>query len=380
MQHQTTLQLEPEPKLDDNVVQLGDENEEKWLDALKELKQAKEISLDLETYGEENEQDGLNPWRGKVRLMQIGLPSGLVIVVDFGSPFHDRASRWKLIKTRLMPILRPILESRNVLKLFHNGKFDMLYLLVQFGIRVRRVFDSMLASQLIRAGLQSKGLHTLKRVANDFLGIEVDKQQQNSSWSAPNLSNAQINYGAEDARVLHPLKQKLKERLQQDRLIRQAKIEMNALPAIVEMIYNGVPVDVSEVDEAIEKYENCRQDILKPFYEAFGENANPDMDPNQLVELAREKLGVDISSTKKDELAFHKGVPALRALGLARSLKKQIDQLETIKEAEHNGRVCGDIVQIAPKGFGRITCKKGAIGGMILQQIPKPLTDPEIKP
>ena len=380
MEYQHTLALEPNEPLDENIVKMGDEKEEKWLEALRELSEAKRISVDTETYGE-GKHGGLNPWKGKIRLLQVGLPSGTVILIDTGSPFlssKEKEERERRVSS-FLNILKPILESREVLKIFHNGKFDILFLKVHYGLKIRRCYDTMLASQLIRAGVLSKGresIHSLKSCIKEFLDENISKKEQNSNWSSPDLSTNQLNYAANDARKLFPLMKAQTEELRRLDLMNQAHIEFKALPAIVEMIFNGMPVDGEKLADAIARYKECQEQILQPFYQVFGDDCQYTMQPEKLQALVQKKLGITVKSTGKNELNLNSEVPSLKALGIARSLKKHIDYIEGMQSALHEGRVRGDINQIAPKGFGRTTCGKGAINGINLQQVPKPLEDP----
>lgn len=81
--------------------------------------------------------------------------------------------------------LQPILDEAQRL-VGHNLKFD-LRMLMAAGIRLpadigRRMSDTMLAGQLLGAGLDGQR-HRLADLAQRYLGVELDKTEQVSDWA-----------------------------------------------------------------------------------------------------------------------------------------------------------------------------------------------------
>ena len=72
-----------------------------------------------------------------------------------------------------------ILTNPGIIKVTHNGKFDLKFLMAA-GVRVTNVFDTMLATQILDSGqhLGEKGYFTLAAVAGRYLGEGLDKSQQ----------------------------------------------------------------------------------------------------------------------------------------------------------------------------------------------------------
>ena len=87
--------------LDPSIVLWGDP---RWDAAIAELEEAQVIGFDLETFGP-NPEDGLNPWKGEIRLIGAGLPSGLSLVADLGAAHEDRRARAE--RERGLPQTRP---------------------------------------------------------------------------------------------------------------------------------------------------------------------------------------------------------------------------------------------------------------------------------
>ena len=103
------------------------------------------------------------------------------------------------------PKLEALLADRNVLKLFHFGRFDMATLSHAFGVMPEPVYCTKIASKLARTYTDRHGLKDLVR---ELLGVEISKQQQSSDWGADVLTEAQLAYAASDVLYLHGLREK----------------------------------------------------------------------------------------------------------------------------------------------------------------------------
>ena len=148
-------------------------------DQLADWSKLPEIAVDTELHG-------LRLVRDQVLLVQVGDDKGNVALVRT-SGLSD-----------CPPRLRKLLEDPDVLKLFHFATSDLAFLRQSLGVRVAPFFCTRVASRLVRTYTQSHGLKDLVR---EFLGIEMDKQMQQTDWSRRDLSDQQLKYAASD--VLH---------------------------------------------------------------------------------------------------------------------------------------------------------------------------------
>src|SRR5205807_783115 len=92
-----------------------------------------------------------------------------------------------------------------------NLKFDWSFLAVQFDIRLRQVYDTMLAEQVLQAGRDTPaGFFTLSAIAERY-GLSVSKQQRNwfidlhkraAEWAA-HLPAKQLLYMMQDIEIPH---------------------------------------------------------------------------------------------------------------------------------------------------------------------------------
>ena len=111
------------------------------------------------------------------------------------------------------PNLCRLLEDREVLKLFHFGRFDIAAMYNAFGVLATPVYCTKIASKLIRTYTDR---HGLKFLLQELLGVDISKQQQSSDWGAPELSQAQLEYAASDVLYLHRLRDELDRRLERE--------------------------------------------------------------------------------------------------------------------------------------------------------------------
>jgi ribonuclease D len=139
-----------------------------------------EIAVDTELHG-------LRLGRDQVLLVQVGDDKGNVALVRTAG------------RSDCPPRLRRLLEDPSVLKLFHFATSDIAFLRRSLGVHVAPFFCTRAASRLVRTYTQSHGLKDLVR---EFLGIELDKQMQQTDWSRPDLSPEQLKYAANDVLYL----------------------------------------------------------------------------------------------------------------------------------------------------------------------------------
>lgn len=315
--------------------------------------------------------DGLNPWRGMIRLIQIGLPSGNVLVFDCG-PALDRLE----IGGSFRDLLQKKLADPQIPVIGHNIKFDLLWIFVKYGFKARAVRDTMLASEVYWAGLGS-GLgdnsfrHSLKALAERLGFGEVDKTEQSSNWGVTKLSRSQIDYAVKDARLVMQCWNKLWEMCKEANLEKPVMAECLALPGFVEMEALGMPVDREMLESILIQYQDAAKDAINPFHAAMdggvsddghgvlfglGIKVNPDSSA-QVVEALNRKFGLNLTSSAQESLAPYWSNQAIRALSLYRTLNTCIGYIKGALEAEFGGAVRGYYDQLGPQGFGRSTCR-----------------------
>ena len=177
------------------------------------------VAIDTETMG-------LNPHRDRLCLVQLSAGDGNAHLVQMPrGPFQA-------------PRLAALLADRNVLKLFHFGRFDIAVLEHALGVRCEPVWCTKIAAKLTRTFTDRFGLKDLCR---DLLGVELSKQQQSSDWGAETLSEEQLTYAASDVLHLHALKAKLDALLEREGRAELAQAAFTFLPARARLDVAGWP-------------------------------------------------------------------------------------------------------------------------------------------
>lgn len=351
--------------------------------AFAEIFKEKKVGVDFET-------TGLDPLVNRIRLVQIARlgPDGVadVWVIDAFA-----------VGAALRPLLADLFDREEISKVIHNAKFEIGFLrqLCDRRIRVRSVFDTMLASQLCNAGYftmvyseiikEWKRLypsHSLDNCCQRYLGIKLDKTLQASDWRNPELTPQQIDYAAKDAAVMLHLEPILSTLLNKNRLNRVAAIEFAALTAVVEKEHYGLPFDapgartlLKELEaELKESKESLDQQVLSMELR-FGQkkgSRNKVFNPLSFREIRRifEVMGSQLEDNRDEtllELAL-KGNGFAAELAEYRKVYKQVGFVKGWLQDQHpyDDRIHTTYQQIQRNNTGRFSSRNPN-----LQQIPK---------
>jgi ribonuclease D len=169
----------------------------------------------------DTEAMGLNPYRDRLCLVQIGTAEGPIHLVQLNSNFSYTC-----------PNLKAVLADTSLLKIFHFARFDVALLYHYLGVLVEPLYCTKVASKLTR---NFTPRHGLKNLLSDVLGIEISKQAQASDWGGVDLRPDQLAYAATDVRYLHRLKEKLDELLVRENRVEMAQKCFSFLPTIAQL-------------------------------------------------------------------------------------------------------------------------------------------------
>ncbi|MBP8823877.1 MAG: HRDC domain-containing protein [Flavobacteriales bacterium] len=90
----------------------------------------------------------------------------------------------------------------------HDADFDLRLLKRMYGFRVRHIFDTLIAAELINE--PELGLASLLR---KYFGIQLDKRYQKADWTKRPLTEGMLEYAAMDTRHLIALRDLLAQQL-----------------------------------------------------------------------------------------------------------------------------------------------------------------------
>jgi 3'-5' exonuclease len=377
----------PTVELDPNIVLIGDP---RWESCFQEFRDCSIFACDLETGGV-GKNDALFYKDGFIRLIQVGLPSGKVLICDLGG-FNclDKESR-KEMYGAFLSVLKEKLWCDKTIVLGVNFKFDYVFLMYHFGFRTRNVRDLMLTSQVLHAGvgvLSVKGdvdrkdrcqiSHGLKGIAQRF-GEEVDKTEQVSNW-AWDLTNSQLNYAAKDTSVLFSIYEKMKVEIAKTKCKFSCYYENQALPIFAEIEYYGVPVDIEKAKNLKKQYEDKIIEVLKPYREVF-RDVNYSSNKDFLEALKTQYPDKYIESTGVDVLG-ELDLPETNAVLKARTLETSLVFLDGVLNYSWVNKpgelmsIRGMYRQMTLSGTGRGSCTdkiNRVKQGMSLQVTPGPV-------
>lgn len=107
-------------------------------------------------------------------------------------------------------VLNPLLESEEVLKLFHAGTQDLEILYAECGVVPHPVFDTQVAATLL-GHTQQIGYGAL---VSSTLGVNLKKADSYTDWSRRPLSQSQLEYAADDVIFLPRVYDKMAQQLE----------------------------------------------------------------------------------------------------------------------------------------------------------------------
>jgi DNA polymerase I-like protein with 3'-5' exonuclease and polymerase domains len=241
--------------------------------------------------GMDTETTGLDPHSSKVRLIQIALTEDVVYVIDL---FKVSLDNFLICFKRLIKLFK----QYRIVVIFQNFKFD-LQMFWSIGIDFYRVnvFDTMLAAQMLEAGLDVE--YNLEALCARYLSQKIDKTEQKSDWSK-DLTREQITYAVTDVIVLLNLyvvlNRKLKKETNNGTSLEEVfNLEMKVIFPLASMEYYGLKLDTDKLlNHAKPEYEAIKEQAEKTFLELM-----PTRYPryNLLGELVDK--GIEISSSNQ---------------------------------------------------------------------------------
>ena len=198
-------------------------------DITPEIAQSFNESIAIDT-----EATGLQiPERDKLSLIQLCAENGDVYIVQPN------------LKTYKAPNLVSVLENDNVQKIGHFLRFDKSGLEYFLKCKIKNIFDTKIASKIVRTYTDS---HGLKNLVQEFCNKNLDKRQGSSDWNRDinDLTEKQLEYAANDVVYLHKIKIELEKMLIRENRMDLYKRCINFLDTRVELDQSGFKFDIFE--------------------------------------------------------------------------------------------------------------------------------------
>jgi ribonuclease D len=182
----------------------------------------------------DTEATGLQiPERDKLSLIQICDEDGNVFIIQ------PNKNNFKA------PNLVSVLQNEKILKIGHFLRFDKNALEFFLNCKMKNIFDTKIASKIVRTYTDS---HGLKNLVQEFCNKSLDKRQGSSDWNKDinQLSEKQLEYAANDVIYLHKIKTELETMLVREKRMDLFKRCLVFLDTRVELDQSGFKFDIFE--------------------------------------------------------------------------------------------------------------------------------------
>lgn len=260
-------------------------------------------TVDTETSGSKK-GDGLDPLS----------PTSKIIMLQLGTP-----DRVLLIDPDLIPEFKGHLESKKHLHLLQNAVFDFKFLLAKFKIHMERMYDTMLAEQLLTSGLSGVGVGMADIVRRYYPWRLITKELRKQFEEFNGVFSTKVTlYAARDVAVLEPVMNGQIERIRKFKMEAVVQDEFDVIPCTAMMEIGGVPMDVrilrlaiswwvarevELVEKVMKLYDELVADtgekamfLMPEFREVFDiKSASQKME-------ALKKIGLEVDDTKRETL------------------------------------------------------------------------------
>ena len=218
-------------------------------------KQLKDLCFAIKNrkiFAGDTETDGLNPLQSNCVGISVCMKEG----ESYYIPFGHKVAEEQLSRELVIQYVKPIFEDRNIKKIFHNAKFDML-VLYNMGINLQGLyFDTLIAARLLAKEWRRNGLKELsiKYFEEEMLTFaEVVKANKLKNFSYVSLDLA-TKYSAFDSHQTWKLAGVLQKELKKEKLLKlHDEIEFPLIEILYEMEKVGIYVDAKKLERLNKK-------------------------------------------------------------------------------------------------------------------------------
>ena len=171
---------------------------------------------------------GLNVERDRLCLVQISNGNNDAHIIQLDKEKYNA------------PNLKKLLIDKNINKIFHYARSDLLFIKKYLNVDVENVNCTKIMSKIARSYSDK---HGLKDLIKEFIGLDVSKHLQTSDFGG-DLSDKQLQYCAKDVIYLHKIFQELNKILVRENRINLYKETIKFLPTRVKLDFASFKEDV----------------------------------------------------------------------------------------------------------------------------------------
>lgn len=264
---------------------------------------------DIETTGESKEL-GLDPWRktSRVVLFQIGNTDQVFV-----------------LQPELIPELKEYLESTDYIHVFQNGVFDWKYIYAKYKIHINRIYDTMLAEQLLTSGKNGirVGLDKIARRRPPYRMINKATREEFIEFKGK-FTKKMVDYAVRDIVLMPPIMEDQMADLKRLKMEAVAQDEFDLVPVTGSMELFGVPFSHKTLRLALKYYSYRQEQLELQILAAYDTSMVAAGNVNHTLIPELKAFSFDLNSPTKK-------LAALRALGF------ELDnvQRDTLEEIDH---------------------------------------------
>jgi DNA polymerase-1 len=233
-----------------------------------------------------------------------------------GDMFGTGHAEGQMDMREALAMLRPLFADRSILKIFHNGKYD-LGLLARYDIAVNAIDDTLLLSY----SLDGPQFNTMSELADHWLGVPGTAIKDLIGSGKSQITFAQVEiekaarYAAEDSDMTLRLWRILKPRLAAEGMtVLYETIERPLAPVLARMESRGISVDRQILARLSGEFAQRAAALEAQAYELAGSSFNLGS-PKQLGEILFDRMGLE-GGTKTKTGAWSTGADVLEDLAL----------------------------------------------------------------
>jgi DNA polymerase I-like protein with 3'-5' exonuclease and polymerase domains len=362
--------------------------ETEWVmpEELKDLRGAKEIAIDLETYDPQLKE------LGSGNVVKNGHIAGIAVAVEGWSGYypvhHEQGGN--MDKKLVFAWLQELFNQENTTFIFHNAMYDVCWLRSN-GLSIKgKIVDTMIAASLIDENRMSYQLNSLAKFyigmgKDEKILIEAAKEYgvdpKADMWRLPAMFVGQ--YAERDAEATLKLWKRLEVEIYNQELTDIFSLETRLFPCLVDMRFKGVKVNLEKAQHIKQNLIKREETLIKKIKDLTG--IDVEIMAARSIAKAFDKLKLPYDRTEKsNEPSFTKNFlqnhphELPQAIAEARELNKaHTTFIDSITKHAVNGRIHADINQIRSDDGGTVT-GRFSMSNPNLQQIPA--RHPELGP
>ncbi len=303
------------------------------------------IEVDCET-------TALDPYKGKISLIQIGIPNKSFVFDVRNDTEHSSIDPYTL---------HPVLTGKNQIRILQNAVFDMKMVKHHYGFYIENIYDTMLVEQLLNLGRNVKA--DLVTLVLKYLGLTIYKEPRGTFVDYyQKFEPYQLEYAANDVAVLRLIRDLQMPKIKEHGFEDVCRLEFEFTKPMCEMELNGIILDVDRQRKLIEETKIEKEKFGSEITAILSASEDQttlfgvsliNLDSHLQLKKALNKYGLDLESTAVGVLEKHKGLPVIDALLAYRKAQKFISTYGESLIAQINGttgRLHTDFTQMVSTG------------------------------